>query len=647
MRTNKKPVALPLIISLTIFVAVFFIGCTPSGPQAVLDGARLLREGRPDQAVPRLEEGVRQLPRNAQAWNYLGLAYHQSGRHTNASKAYQHALILDRNLSAARFNLGCLNLDQGNAAAAVSELTTYTVLQPGAAVGWTKLGTAQLRTRQWDAAERSFSQALKLDPALPDAWNGMGLVQVQRRRYPEALNSFNSALKLKADHAPALLNAAIVWQQNLNNRPAALQRFREYLAIKPPPPNAVAVREMVDHLESELRPPARLAVTNPAPVIANTTPRPETNPAAQKPQATGTNKPGASPPATIAAVAAGSNLTSTSNAAITLTSTPPARAAATNSAPPTSQSLAATSPPAPTEVVQVPREDPIQPVRDIPSTRVAIAETNVPQSRPLQTPPPAETAGATVNAGSGQSPANTARPKQPLIKKLNPVNWFRSKSSDTNTTAPSTPAPAPTARAPEVTRIPSVGGNTNRPTELSSPESKPPASRTPRYAYRSPDKPGPGDRSEAERWIIAGVKARDRNRLTEAVDAFQKSAAADPSLFEAHYNLGVAALEGGDYRRALAAYEQALAINPDSMKARFNFALTLQRAGFPQDAANELERIVAANPSEGPAQLELANLYAGPLREPARARAHYQSFLKLHPGSPQATAVRSWLESHP
>ncbi len=144
-----------------------------------------------------------------------------------------------------------------------------------------------------------------------------------------------------------------------------------------------------------------------------------------------------------------------------------------------------------------------------------------------------------------------------------------------------------------------------------------------------------------------GVRAQERNRLNEAIDSYRKATQADPSFFEAHYNLGVAAFEAGDLAQALTAYEQALVVNLVSVKARFNFAIVLQKAGFWRDAAIELEKTLAASPTEARAHFTLANLYAQQLGESQRARLHYARVLELEPQHPQATAIRFWLEANP
>ena len=109
-------------------LAVLLVGCQPPGPKALLEGDRLIREGRFAEAVPKLRRATDLLPGNPMAWNFLGLAHHHAGEPEEALRAYEQAVTLDRNSPTIRFNLGLLHLEQGRLAEAVSELTTCTVL---------------------------------------------------------------------------------------------------------------------------------------------------------------------------------------------------------------------------------------------------------------------------------------------------------------------------------------------------------------------------------------------------------------------------------------------------------------------------------------------------------------------------------------
>ena len=240
------------MVLLSCLVLLAMCGCAPPGPRALLRGERLIREGKYEQAV--------------ESYNHLGLALHGNKQFAAASVAYQKALALDHKLAAARYNLGCLYLEQNDSASAVEQLTSYTLLQPNSADGWLKLGNAQLRARQFDAAEKSFKTALNLHPRYAEVFNGLGVLQLQRKRPQDALSYFNFALNQKPNYGPALLNAAVLAQQHLNNRPAASEKYRQYLALKPRAANWEAVSGLASRLDAELNPPViHVAQSTPAP----------------------------------------------------------------------------------------------------------------------------------------------------------------------------------------------------------------------------------------------------------------------------------------------------------------------------------------------------------------------------------------------
>ena len=210
---------------------------------------------------------------------------------------------------AAHYNLGCLLLEQNKLDGAQNELTAFTLHQGNSFDGWVKLGTvqlrmsevapAQLRAREAGSGGKSFGEALRLNSQDPEALNDLGVVQLQLHRQREALADFNAALKQQPDYGPALLNLATVSQVYLKDRPLALRKYREYLALRPRPANWEAVYATAQQLAWELSPPARPVTNSPAIVAAavptnnpphlaavntnSSIPRPETNPARPEP----------------------------------------------------------------------------------------------------------------------------------------------------------------------------------------------------------------------------------------------------------------------------------------------------------------------------------------------------------------------------
>jgi tetratricopeptide (TPR) repeat protein len=232
-------------------LAVFLAGCGLPGPRALLKGEKLLERGDYSGAVEELKAATSLMSTNAQAWNYLGVAYQYAGHPADAALAYQRALTLDRDLVEAHFNLGCLWLEQNKPDVARTEFTAYVLRRSKEPEGWTKLGIAQLRLRDLAAAEKSFNTALSIDPNAAGALNGLGLAQMQRSRPREAARYFAAAKQAHPDYAPALLNLATVERQYLHDNAVALQNYRAYLALTPHPADWDQVNDIANDLEQE------------------------------------------------------------------------------------------------------------------------------------------------------------------------------------------------------------------------------------------------------------------------------------------------------------------------------------------------------------------------------------------------------------
>jgi tetratricopeptide (TPR) repeat protein len=224
-------------------------GCGPAGSHTLLKGKKLLDEGDYGGAVEELKSATASMPTNAAAWNYLGVAQAHAGQSADAQQSYQHALQLDRDLTEAHYNLGCLWLEQNRPDDAISEFTAYTLRQDKTPDGWLKLGLAQLRTRNTLSAEKSFSTALSLDPYNAEALNGLGLARMQRDRPEEAEKFFQVAVAHHPDYAPAVLNLATVAHQYLHDDRLALEQYRDYLALQPRQANWEQVSAIVATLQ--------------------------------------------------------------------------------------------------------------------------------------------------------------------------------------------------------------------------------------------------------------------------------------------------------------------------------------------------------------------------------------------------------------
>ncbi len=644
-------------------------GCRPSGPEALRRGDAELRAGRVAEAIRLLETAATQLPADAEVWNRLGMAYHAAGRLPEAEKAYLRALEFNRNLFDVRFNLGELRLEQGAAREAEAEFRTYLNAAPENARNsdaWRGVGLALAAQRQHVAAEVALNNSVRLNSADAEAWNALGITRSALRKPREAQDAFQQAARLDPNLASARLNLGVNAQQQLNDRRAALQHYRDFLSLQPDGPESDAVRKVVADLEVRLglvrpepsdgptntpviatvntsRPPAIVAAppsnpppavvirSNPPPTVANTTSAPAKP---KTPVVVATAKPPVKPP-----------ITSNRPTPSIRTSTPPANIAV-NPIPPTNPTPL--PPSVPLEIVPVVADPPPRRADDIAVAAVPVTRLPIPlpETRPPDTvfpsPLPEPSPSAAANAAAAPVPDDALpwdpeeesrddkTPRRSFWKRVNPVGWFK-KGDDASNPAGEDVETEPKPRVtPLLSPVPSV----------MQPE-------IPRYSRLNPSVPRTGNRTAAEAEFQKGSQAHVRGDAAAALVAYQKAVALDPSHFESHHNLALAALQLDDLPLSLKAGETALALDPTSANARYNLAVALQRSRFLLDAAGELARIIEERPDDPNAHLALASLCAGDLADPERARAHYRRVLSLRPDHPQAPNIQRWMERNP
>jgi tetratricopeptide (TPR) repeat protein len=149
----------------------------------------------------------------------------------------------------------------------------------------------------------------------------------------------------------------------------------------------------------------------------------------------------------------------------------------------------------------------------------------------------------------------------------------------------------------------------------------------------------PGPRTALE-WFERGCQLDTASAsLPEAIDAYRRALALDPSLADAHCNLGTAHYNRGEREEARAGYQAALRADPTHREANFNLANLLEEAGRREAAVHHYKRTLAADPCFSEAHLNLALLYEK-LRISRRAREHWRRYLQLAPDGTWADVAR-------
>lgn len=131
--------------------------------------------------------------------------------------------------------------------------------------------------------------------------------------------------------------------------------------------------------------------------------------------------------------------------------------------------------------------------------------------------------------------------------------------------------------------------------------------------------------------IVLGVATWTRACVYAGSETlWRDTAAKNPNVWVAHYNLGNSYLQAGRIEDAITHYEQAVQIEPGHQEVHNNLAFALLQAGKVNDAVAHLEQVVRINPNSTEGHYNLANAYlqAGRVQD---AIGHYEQVVRLNP----------------
>jgi tetratricopeptide (TPR) repeat protein len=103
----------------------------------------------------------------------------------------------------------------------------------------------------------------------------------------------------------------------------------------------------------------------------------------------------------------------------------------------------------------------------------------------------------------------------------------------------------------------------------------------------------------AESLNVTGWRLQHRfGRPQEALDAFNRAIAADPTFSWPYHNIGRLYLDAGDLEHARQWLARALEVNPDHWRAQFSFGVAAQRAQRYDEALAAFGRAAAMSPDD-------------------------------------------------
>ena len=161
-------------------------------------GSAFYWAGYPDQAIPYLEETVRNAPDNWKALLALGRIHYEAERWKPALKNFQNVLAL----------------------------------RPDHADALLGAGEVSAKLNDLPAAEKFLRQATGADPNSADAANQLGLVCAKQNHSAEAKQWFERAIAIHRDHTGAINNLAVLYAE-LGQSNDAIAAFRYGIEVAP------------------------------------------------------------------------------------------------------------------------------------------------------------------------------------------------------------------------------------------------------------------------------------------------------------------------------------------------------------------------------------------------------------------------------
>ncbi|MCK5850806.1 MAG: tetratricopeptide repeat protein [Kiritimatiellae bacterium] len=181
---------------------------------------------------------LKQNPNHPEALHLAGVIEHQKGAHIKAIKLIEKAIEINPNAGPYHYNLGEALYSQREFDKADRSYRESVRLEPANAEAWNRLGLIeQNHNMDLDNAEIAYRKALTYKPDFPAALNNYGLLEFSWQKYEIAEVLFRKALLLHPEHARATHNLAITLQHQ-DKIDEAAKYFQKALQLAPKLPGA-------------------------------------------------------------------------------------------------------------------------------------------------------------------------------------------------------------------------------------------------------------------------------------------------------------------------------------------------------------------------------------------------------------------------
>ena len=186
----------------------------------------------------------------AQAHNYIGQIYYETGQTTAAIRACQMALQFKKNktdseshgqlnpsdyatfFSNVHANLATVYENTGQLGEAIRHYQAALELVPSQLSAHRALAGAYWKKQRYTAAEPHYKQVITHDPTDVQAIYRLGLIFLTKKDYLEAISLFKKVIAIEATHVRAYGALGVAYQE-LGKIPEAIAAFERVLELEP------------------------------------------------------------------------------------------------------------------------------------------------------------------------------------------------------------------------------------------------------------------------------------------------------------------------------------------------------------------------------------------------------------------------------
>ena len=201
-------------------------------------GYLLVEQGRPQEAIPLLEEGVRKAPGDSWGRTKLGAALVRTGRYEDAIQCFQEAQRGNPDFPAFEVMLGDALLRSGATNAAIAHFDRAISMSSDSVEVHLNVGIAFLATGGKELAASHFEHAIRIDPEDKVALHHLARLRLEARQWQEAVELLLRCVELDAGSALFHHDLAFAFAR-LGDKEEAQRHLRKAVTLPPEYPPAL------------------------------------------------------------------------------------------------------------------------------------------------------------------------------------------------------------------------------------------------------------------------------------------------------------------------------------------------------------------------------------------------------------------------